>query len=108
MKKIINKIKRFNSSKPCIKTGFSAICDVYRAASDKKPAFSFDMGGNIKLGFLQVCVIVLSVTALCVIYTASVSAKYKKKYKKKFEKAKERFEKKQAKLVAAAETDTEE
>lgn len=103
MKKLINKIKKFNDSKPCIKTGFAATTDVYRAKSDKKPAFSFDTNGNIRLGFLQVCIIAAAIIALALIYAASVSAKYKRKYKNKLEKMKAKLEKKQEKLEAEIE-----
>ena len=98
MKRFINKIKKFNDSKPCIKTDFNATTSVYRAARDKAPAFSFNIGGKLNFGFIQVALIAISLTALALIYAASVSAKYKKKYKSKLEKLKSRYEKKQARL----------
>lgn len=105
MKNILEKIKGLAGSMPCVKSSFDVSTEVYRAANDKNPAFNFDFDGNVKIGLLQVCVAALACVAFAVIYTASVSAKYKKKYGKKIAKLKKKFEKKEAKLAEAQESE---
>lgn len=107
MKNILGKIKGLSDSMPCVKSSFDVSTELYRRADDKKPAFNFDFDGDLKIGLLHVLVAALACVALAVVYTASVSAKYKKKYNKKFAKLKKKFEKKEAKLAAEQETEEE-
>lgn len=101
MKKTFAKIKNFAANKPSVCTKFTTTTDIYRAASDKKPALSFNKNGNISLNILQMVIIVLGVVLVSIIACASMSAKYKKKYKKKLGKMKAKFEKKEQKLLLA-------
>ena len=104
---IFDKIKSFGDSKPCIKTKYKTTTEIYRAASDRKPAFSFNSDGKFKLGFFMICIIVLGVLAVSVASAIATSMKYKKKYKKKLEKIKAKYLKKEEKLLAKLERETE-
>ena len=99
MKKIFAKLKSIGDAKPCMKTKINPTTEIYGAATDKKPAFSFDMGGKINIGFWQICIIAAGVVTLAVVSAVATSLKYKKKYKKKLEKIKAKYEKKEAKLL---------
>ncbi len=108
IKKIFGKIKSFADTKPTVCTKFTTTTDVYRAASDKKPALSFNNNGKLTFNIWCILAMIAGVVALCTLMSVSLNAKYKKKYKKKFEKIKAKYEKKEEKLLGRATEETEE